>query len=246
MGKFRLNFLIFLKFRKLTLETETIAVQKLARERGGISESTLQQIRRLLNKFKQFFGMDITNILYHPSTTQISEKSQSLAIPSEFLRPITLDIMRDPEIPLLLSFASGRFICCPIRTPKSKNITALLNLSIDESNKRMLNENKVTTAFGNGIPPLVDLLQNGTTGGKRDAVTALFSLSLKHLNKERAIEAGIVPPLLELLEDKNQGIVDEALSIFLLLVTVALGRQAIGHLSFTQTLVDFIKDGAPN
>ncbi|KAE8690313.1 hypothetical protein F3Y22_tig00110895pilonHSYRG00009 [Hibiscus syriacus] len=80
------------------LKIETVAVQKLAKERGGISESTQQQIIRLFNKFKHFVGMEITNVLDDPSIPQISGKSQSSVIPHEFLCPITVEIMRDPVI----------------------------------------------------------------------------------------------------------------------------------------------------
>lgn len=172
-----------------------------------------------------------------------------------------------------------QLLCYPDSRIQEHAVTALLNLSIDESNKKlitdeqaipaiievlqngsmgsrensaaalfslsMLNENKVTIALADGIPPLVELLQNGTIRGKRDAVTALFNLSLNQANKARAIDAGIVPPLLQLLEDKKLGMVDEALSIFLLLATHPEGRHEIGQLSFIETLVDFIKDGTP-
>ncbi|KAK7243306.1 hypothetical protein RIF29_38099 [Crotalaria pallida] len=158
-------------------------------------------------------------------------------------------------------------------------VTALLNLSIDEGNKRliskegavpaiievlengstvakensaaalfslsMLDENKEIVGISNGIPPLVNLLLNGTIRGKKDAATALFNLSLVHANKGRAISAGIVPPLLQLLKDTNLGMIDEALSILLLLVSNPEGRQEIGQLSFIETLVEFIREGTP-
>ncbi|XVF63534.1 hypothetical protein PTKIN_Ptkin09bG0094400 [Pterospermum kingtungense] len=176
-----------------------------------------------------------------------------------------------PPLVQLLSYPDSRI--------QEHAVTALLNLSIDESNKKlitdeqaipaiievlqngsmgsrensaaalfslsMLDENKVTIALANGIPPLVDLLQNGTIRGKRDAVTALFNLSFNQANKARAIDAGIVQPLLLLLKDRKLDMVDEALSIFLLLATHPEGRHEIGQLSFIETLVDFIKDGTP-
>ncbi|XP_022772111.1 U-box domain-containing protein 15-like [Durio zibethinus] len=172
-----------------------------------------------------------------------------------------------------------QLLCYPDSKIQENAVTALLNLSIDESNKRlitkeqaipaiieilqngsmesrensaaalfslsMLDQNKVTIALANGIPPLVELLQNGTIRGKRDALTALFNLSVNQANKARAIDAGIVPPLMLLLEDKKLGMVDEALSIFLLLATHPEGRHEIGQLSFIGTLVDFIRDGTP-
>ncbi|KAL9244080.1 hypothetical protein vseg_017890 [Gypsophila vaccaria] len=162
--------------------------------------------------------------------------------------------------------------------PKVKEhaVTALLNLSIDCTNKKlisdeeaipgiidilrngnvgakenaaatlfslsMLDENKVSIGLCDGIPALVDLLSNGTVRGKRDAATALFNLSLNYMNKARAIEAGIVTPLLNLLDDTELAMIDEGLSILLLLVSHPLGRQQIGQLSFIQTLVQIMGD----
>nr|XP_023920395.1 U-box domain-containing protein 15 [Quercus suber] len=109
----------------------------------------------------------------------------------------------------------------------------------------MLDEIKIIVGSSDGIPPLVALLQNGTIRGKKDAATALFNLSLNETNKARAINAGIIPPLRQLLKDKNLGMVDEALSIFLLLASHPDGRQEIGELSFIEDLVEFIQKGTP-
>lgn len=109
----------------------------------------------------------------------------------------------------------------------------------------MLDETKEIVGQSNGIPPLVNLLQNGTVRGKKDAITALFSLSLNNANKGRAIKAGIVTHLLELLKNINLGMIDEALSILLLLVLSPEGRQEIGQLPFIETLVEFIGQGTP-
>ncbi|XP_045798460.1 U-box domain-containing protein 15-like [Trifolium pratense] len=121
---------------------------------------------------------------------------------------------------------------------KENSAAALFSLS-------MIDENKEIVGISNGIQPLVNLLQNGTVRGKKDAATALFSLSLNNANKDRAIRAGIVTPLLELLQDTNLGMIDEALSILLLLVLNPEGRQEIGHLSFIEILVGFIREGTP-
>ncbi|KAI8028556.1 U-box domain-containing protein 15 [Camellia lanceoleosa] len=63
--------------------------------------------------------------------------------------------------------------------------------------------------------------------------------------QSRAIKAGIVPPLLHLLEDKNLGMVDEALSILLLLASHPEGRNEIGKLALIETLVEIIRVGTP-
>jgi len=121
---------------------------------------------------------------------------------------------------------------------KENSAAALFSLS-------MLDEIKITVGLSDGIPPLVALLQNGTIRGKKDAATALFNLSLNQENKARAINAGIIPPLRQLLKDRNLGMVDEALSIFLLLASHPDGRQEIGELSFIENLVEFIQKGTP-
>ncbi|KAK6916810.1 U-box domain, partial [Dillenia turbinata] len=158
-------------------------------------------------------------------------------------------------------------------------VTALLNLSIDEANKRliaregaipfiiqilqdgtdearensaaalfslsMLDENRVIVGSFNGVLPLVNLLRNGTIRGRKDAATALFNLCLNQGNKSRAIKAAIIPALIKLVEDRNFGMVDEALSILQLLASHHEGRNEIGQLSFIKTLVDVIQDGTP-
>ncbi|KAK8495851.1 hypothetical protein V6N12_038586 [Hibiscus sabdariffa] len=101
---------------------------------------------------------------------------------------------------------------------RENSAAALFSLS-------MLDENKVTIALSEGIPALVELLKTGSVRGKKDAVTALFNLCLNQANKARAIDAGIVPPLQLLVKDKRIGIVDEALSMFLLLATHPQGRD---------------------
>ncbi|KAK4600219.1 hypothetical protein RGQ29_010046 [Quercus rubra] len=121
---------------------------------------------------------------------------------------------------------------------RENSAAALFSLS-------MLDEIKITVGSSDGIPPLVALLQNGTIRGKKDAATALFNLSLNEANKARAINAGIIPPLRQLLKDRNLGMVDEALSIFLLLASHPDGRQEIGELSFIENLVEFIQKGTP-
>lgn len=64
-------------------------------------------------------------------------------------------------------------------------------------------------------------------------------------NKARATHAGIVPSLLGVIDDKALGMVDEALSIFLLLSSHAACRGEIGTTAFVEKLVRLIKDGTP-
>ncbi|RLM61423.1 U-box domain-containing protein 15-like [Panicum miliaceum] len=109
----------------------------------------------------------------------------------------------------------------------------------------MLDENKAAIGSLGGLAPLVELLRNGTARGKKDAATAIFNLVLTPQNKARATQAGIVPALLRVIDDKGLGMVDEALSIFLLLSSHAACRAEIGTTAFVEKLVRLIKDGTP-
>ncbi|CAI9117092.1 OLC1v1018422C1 [Oldenlandia corymbosa var. corymbosa] len=82
------------------LRAETLAVRKLVNERKGHNAESTQQIIDLLNKFKKFAGVPETGILDDPVLLipKTLEKSASIAIPHEFLCPITLEIMTDPVI----------------------------------------------------------------------------------------------------------------------------------------------------
>ncbi|KAF9595817.1 hypothetical protein IFM89_005303 [Coptis chinensis] len=74
----------------------------------------------------------------------------------------------------------------------------------------------------------------------------LLSLTCLLANKARAVKAGIVTPLFQLLTGRNLGMIDEALSLFLLLTSHLEGQNEIGQQSFIETLVQLIKDGTPN
>ncbi|CAL5376899.1 unnamed protein product [Camellia sinensis] len=210
--------------------------------------------------------------------------SRELDIQREAIVKIRMLSKENPDNRILLANMGAippliKFLLYPDSKIQEHTVTTLLNLSLDEVNKRliaregaiptiieilqngtdearensaatlfslsMLDENKVMIGCLNGIPPLVDLLRTGTIRGKKDAATALFNLSLNMLNKSRAIKAGIVPPLLHLLEDKNLGMVDEALSILLLLTSHPEGRNEIGKLALIETLVEIIRVGTP-
>lgn len=121
---------------------------------------------------------------------------------------------------------------------KENSAAALFSLS-------MLDENKTLIGSLNGIPPLVALLADGTIRGRKDAATALFHLTVLQTNKTKAIEAGAIKHLLNILENKGLDMVDEALSILLLLAEHPDGKKELGQLSFIETLVRFMREGTP-
>ncbi|KAL8491490.1 hypothetical protein ACS0TY_023198 [Phlomoides rotata] len=372
------------------LREETLRVEKLFKEKRSLSSESQQHITRVLDKLKSLAGVEENRVVDDPIVPKSLAKCASIAVPHEFLCPITLEIMRDPVIiatgqtyeresiqewldtnrgtcpktgqtlehlSLVPNVALKNLIqewcennnyelpkeaCTSAETPSTTNdakilslvqnlssrkldeqrnavekirvlskespenralianaggikllvqllsypdsriqehaVTALFNLSIDEPNKKlisheeaipaiieilqkgtilakensaaalfslsMLDENKVKIGSLNGIPPLVDLLAKGTIRGKKDAVTALFNLCLNPCNKIMAIEAGIVPPLIKVLEDKKLEMVNETLSLLLILASCSEGRRELGELSFIETLVHLIRDGS--
>ncbi|CAI5508504.1 unnamed protein product [Closterium sp. Naga37s-1] len=115
---------------------------------------------------------------------------------------------------------------------------ALFSLSV-------MDENKISIGQAGAIPALVDLLQHGSTRGKKDAATAIFNLSIYQGNKARAVRAGVVAPLVELLVHRRSGMMDEALAILAVLSMSPEGRTAIGEATAVPILVELMKDGSP-
>ncbi|KAL3374734.1 hypothetical protein AABB24_006296, partial [Solanum stoloniferum] len=54
------------------------------------------------------------------------------------------------------------------------------------------------------FPALVDLIKHGTSCGKKNAIVAIFGLLLSHRNHERALGAGTVPALVNLLASSDK------------------------------------------
>ncbi|CAM0947469.1 unnamed protein product [Alopecurus aequalis] len=73
-------------------------------------------------------------------------------------------------------------------------VTTILNLSIHESNKKILGDDPVA------IPFLMKVLQSGTMDARRNAAAAIFSLSALDTNKSKIGESGAIGPLVDLLE----------------------------------------------
>ncbi|KAG2579426.1 hypothetical protein PVAP13_6NG280100 [Panicum virgatum] len=142
-------------------------------------------------------------------------------------------ITRGGAIPLVIEILRNG-------TPEAQENSAATLFSLS-----MLDENKAAIGSLGGLAPLVELLRSGSARGKKDAATAIFNLVLTPQNRARATQAGIVPALLRVMDDKGLGMVDEALSIFLLLSSHAACRAEIGTTAFVEKLVRLIKDGTP-
>ncbi|XP_066321704.1 U-box domain-containing protein 9-like [Miscanthus floridulus] len=73
-------------------------------------------------------------------------------------------------------------------------VTTILNLSIHESNKKIIGDDPLA------IPFLIRTLQSGTMESRSNAAAAIFSLSALDSNKVKIGELGVMRPLVDLLE----------------------------------------------
>ncbi|KAG7946497.1 hypothetical protein I3843_14G042200 [Carya illinoinensis] len=90
-------------------------------------------------------------------------------------------------------------------------ITTLLNLSIHESNKKLVAETPMV------IPLLMEALRSGTIDTRTNAAAALFTLSALDSNKALIGKSGALKPLIDLLEEGHPlAMKDVASAIFTL------------------------------
>ncbi|KAK6118651.1 hypothetical protein DH2020_047564 [Rehmannia glutinosa] len=100
-------------------------------------------------------------------------------------------------------------------------VTALLNLSLDEANKRLI-------AREGAIPSIIHVLQNGTQEAKENSAAAIFSLSILDDNKVLVGCSNGIPPLVDLLRNgTNTGKKDAATALFSLVLNQSNRSRAI-------------------
>ncbi|MCO5555210.1 hypothetical protein L7F22_008754 [Adiantum nelumboides] len=122
-----------------------------------------------------------------------------------------------------------------------ENAAALLfNLSCGD-----LHIVKMMTGFVEDVfVGLVDILQNGSMRGKKDAAAALFNLLQVRHSRALAVRAGAVLPLLQMVQDPSLGLIDEALTVLVSLASHQEGRYAILKASGIKILVDLLRIGS--
>lgn len=114
-------------------------------------------------------------------------------------------------------------------------VTALLNLSINESNKG-------TIVNAGAIPDIVDVLKTGSMEARENAAATLFSLSVLDENKVQIGAAGAIPALIKLLcEGTPRGKKDAATAIFNLSIYQGNKARAV-KAGIVGPLIQFLKD----
>ncbi|KAJ9537715.1 hypothetical protein OSB04_030448 [Centaurea solstitialis] len=110
-----------------------------------------------------------------------------------------------------------RLLTAPDSHTQEHAVTALLNLSLCE-------ENKGSIVSSGAVPGIVQVLKKG--------------------NKERALRAGVIPTLMELLKEPQGGMKEEALAILAILASHPEGIVAIGKAEAVPVLVEFMGSGS--
>lgn len=113
---------------------------------------------------------------------------------------------------------------------------ALFSLSSKGQNRVLIGNHK------EAIPALVQLLIDGTRRGKLDALNAIFDLSISNENKAKAVEAGVIPPLVRLLTDKDLNLIDQSLATIALLAVHHQGQAEISRVNCLPILVDLVAE----
>ncbi|XP_075519842.1 U-box domain-containing protein 13-like [Primulina tabacum] len=106
-------------------------------------------------------------------------------------------------IPLLIQLLST-----PDSRTQEHSVTALLNLSICDTNKGSI-------ISSGAVPGIVHVLKKGSTEARENAAATLFSLSVVDENKVTIGSSGAIPPLVTLLSEGTQrGKKDAATALF--------------------------------
>ncbi|KAK3010824.1 hypothetical protein RJ639_011508 [Escallonia herrerae] len=132
----------------------------------------------------------------------------------------------NPDNRILIANSGGitpliQLLSYPNPKIQEHSVTALLNLSLDESNKRHI-------AREGAIPAVIEVLQNGTDEAKENSAAALFSLSMLDENKVMVGCLNGIPPLVHLLQNgTSRGKKDAATALFNLCLNQANKSRAI-------------------
>ncbi|KAI4339254.1 hypothetical protein MLD38_024216 [Melastoma candidum] len=133
-------------------------------------------------------------------------------------------------IPLLVELLSS-----PDLRTQEHAVTALLNLSINESNKG-------TIVNAGAITDIVHVLKNGSMEARENAAATLFSLSVIDENKVKIGAAGAIPALIRLLcEATPRGKKDASTAIFNLCIYQGNKARAI-RAGIVEPLMRLLKD----
>lgn len=152
--------------------------------------------------------------------------SSQLNIRRDSVMKIRMLSKENPDNRILIANNGGiqplvQLLSCPDSKIQEHTVTALLNLSLDETNKRHI-------AREGAIPAIIEILQSGTNEARENSAAALFSLSMLDENKVMVGNLNGIPPLVNLLRYGSiRGKKDAATALFNLSLNQANKSRAI-------------------
>ncbi|XP_042473644.1 U-box domain-containing protein 9-like isoform X2 [Zingiber officinale] len=153
-------------------------------EQGGlITRKERNALRRILDKISSS-----SNI---PEQKQAVRELRLLTKQNGSFRAL---VGENPDaISHLVSVLSVPGLNCDLQVQEDA-VTTMLNLSIHESNKKIVGDNPQAVAL------LIEALRTGNMETRSNSAAALFSLSALESNKVKIVKMGAMKPLVELLE----------------------------------------------
>ncbi|XWS20847.1 hypothetical protein CRYUN_Cryun30bG0004100 [Craigia yunnanensis] len=152
--------------------------------------------------------------------------SSQLEVQRKAVKGIRMLSKENPETRILFAKSGAipplvQLLSYPDSKIQEHAVTALLNLSIDESNKKLITNEQA-------IPAIIEVLQNGSMESRENSAAALFSLSMLDENKVTIALANGIPPLVELLQNGTiRGKRDAVTALFNLSLNQANKASAI-------------------
>ncbi|KAL7207094.1 hypothetical protein ACSBR2_019735 [Camellia fascicularis] len=152
--------------------------------------------------------------------------SRELDMQREAIVKIRMLSKENPDNRILLANMGAippliKFLSYPDSKIQEHTVTTLLNLSLDEVNKRLI-------AREGAIPTIIEILQNGTDEARENSAASLFSLSMLDENKVMIGCLNGIPPLVDLLRTGTiRGKKDAATALFNLSLNMLNKSRAI-------------------
>ncbi|KAJ0053877.1 hypothetical protein Pint_01474 [Pistacia integerrima] len=155
----------------------------------------------------QYVNEEVTEADRDHFLSLLEKMSATLAEQREAAKELRLLTKRIPSFRALFGESLDAIpkLLSPLSESKSKSgihpnlqedvITTLLNLSIHDSNKKLVAETPMV------IPLLMEALRSGTIETRSNAAAALFTLSALDSNKELIGKSGALKPLIDLLDE---------------------------------------------
>ncbi|XP_068639290.1 LOW QUALITY PROTEIN: U-box domain-containing protein 15-like [Aristolochia californica] len=248
------------------MEAETEAVRKLINQKAGQSSESTEHVIDLLNQFREIVGLEKTDCLEDPAVRKSLQKCPSLQIPSEFLCPISLEIMTDPVIVAtgqtyerssIQMWLESNHRTCPITRQPLAHLSLAPNYALRnliqqwcEKNNVQLPEKKTTSTSESSsvheekISSLVQNLSSSQLEVQRKAVTKIRILSKESPDNRIAIATkGGIPPLIHLLSYPDSKIKEHTVTALLNLSIEEENKKSIAKQGAIPAIIDILQNG---